>query len=95
MCKYCDEDSYCCEIYKDDIYETYYLDVQTYEWDPYEDGYVRMYIDIEYCPYCGRKLNNEVSKDEVLRRVERHDCTGWFWNYLRNLVLEDIKRRGD
>lgn len=55
MCNYCDEDSYECEVFHDDY--GYYLDVETFEWDEYYyDEFVHIRLDINYCPYCGRKL---------------------------------------
>lgn len=57
MCKYCNPNSDDCRIFKDSLTEDWYLDVETSEWDSYDDGYVhqREYY-ISYCPYCGRKL---------------------------------------
>ncbi|MDU6995956.1 MAG: hypothetical protein E6356_13935 [Terrisporobacter othiniensis] len=36
--------------------EGYELVIQTSEWDDYRDGWVYERIDINYCPFCGRKL---------------------------------------
>ena len=55
MCNYCDEDSYECEVFRGD--NGYYLDVETFEWDDYYDENVHIRLDINYCPYCGRKLD--------------------------------------
>ena len=54
MCNYCDENSYECEVFRGD--NGYYLDVETSEWDDYYDGFIHIELDINYCPYCGRKL---------------------------------------
>lgn len=54
MCNYCDENSYECEVFRGD--NGYYLDVETSEWDAYYDEIVHVRLDINYCPYCGRKL---------------------------------------
>lgn len=35
-----------------------YLDVETMEWDDYNDGFIHIRLDINYCPYCGRKLDD-------------------------------------
>lgn len=56
MCKYCDENSYECEVFRGD--NGYYLDVETSEWDEYYDEIVHIRLDINYCPYCGRKLDD-------------------------------------
>lgn len=37
-------------LYIDPLDNQYYLDIETSEWDEYDDG-------INYCPWCGRKLN--------------------------------------
>lgn len=59
MCKYCDENSYECCIYIDSLSNDYYyyLDIETSEWDEYDDGFVHYKEYINYCPWCGRKLN--------------------------------------
>lgn len=51
MCNYCEENSpeYC--IYIDPLYNDYYLDIETSEWDEYDDGYVHQR---EYINYCAR-----------------------------------------
>lgn len=59
MCEYCDYDSTYNKIHVDPLDNRYYLDVQTYEWDNYDDDFVHMQIYINYCPYCGRKLKEE------------------------------------
>lgn len=57
MCNYCDENSYECEVFRGD--NVFYLDVETSEWDEYYDEIVHIRLDINYCPYCGRKLELE------------------------------------
>lgn len=56
MCRYCDYNSDDCVIFDEPLTNEYYLDIETYEWDDYDDGYVYMKEYISYCPYCGRKL---------------------------------------
>ena len=34
----------------------YQLRVETCEWDDYNDKFIDVYIDINFCPFCGRKL---------------------------------------
>lgn len=57
MCLYCDPESDDCEIFIDPLTNDWYLDVETGEWDSYDDSFIheRVYY-IQYCPYCGRKL---------------------------------------
>lgn len=56
MCKYCDQHSNDCCIYFDSLTKEWYEDIETFEWDDYDDGYVHQKNYINYCPYCGRKL---------------------------------------
>lgn len=56
-CRYCNCESDECEYFQDLYDSQWYQDVETGEWDPYDDGYVHMKIfGVEYCQYCGRKL---------------------------------------
>lgn len=55
MCNYCNENSYECEIFRGG--NGYYLDVETFTWDDYYDENIHIRVDINYCPYCGRKLD--------------------------------------
>ena len=57
MCNYCEENSSECCIYIDPLSNDYYLDIETSEWDYYDDGYIHQKEYINYCPWCGRKLN--------------------------------------
>ena len=43
--------------YKQLSINQYYLDIETSEWDEYDDGFVHQREYINYCPWCGRKLN--------------------------------------
>ncbi len=56
MCNRCDYDSLDNQIYIDPLTNEYYLDIETFEWDDYDDGLVHQREYILYCPYCGRKL---------------------------------------
>lgn len=56
MCKYCDQHSNDCCIYFDPLIKEWYEDIETFEWDDYDDEYVHQKNYINYCPYCGRKL---------------------------------------
>lgn len=60
MCKYCDSASNECEIFFDPLTNEYFLDIQTSEWDAYDDDWVHQKEYISYCPWCGRDLENKV-----------------------------------
>ena len=65
MCKYCDYDSTDCEIFQDSENKRWYINHQTTSWDDYYDDWIYDHIYINYCPWCGRKL--EEKNDESLR----------------------------
>lgn len=69
MCKYCNQDSWERCIYYDPLTEEYYLDIETTEWDSYDDGFIHQNEYISYCPYCGRKLDSK--KEGVDMEKER------------------------
>lgn len=50
MCNYCEENSPECCIYIDPLSNDYYLDIETSEWDEYDDGFVHHIEYINYCP---------------------------------------------
>ena len=56
MCDYCDYNSSKCCIFKDPLTNDWYLNVETFQWDEYSDGYIYQKEYINYCPYCGKKL---------------------------------------
>nr|DAV57674.1 MAG TPA: zinc-ribbon family protein [Caudoviricetes sp.] len=56
MCNRCNYDSPDNRIYLDPLTNEYYLDIETSEWDEYDDGFVHQREYIAYCPWCGRKL---------------------------------------
>lgn len=56
MCKYCDGNSDECRIWIDPLDDEYYLDIETSEYDEYNDDYVYQREYVNYCPFCGRKL---------------------------------------
>lgn len=60
MCKYCNPTSNECEIFSDPLTQEYFLDIQTSEWDTYNDDWVYQKEYISYCPWCGRDLENKV-----------------------------------
>ena len=56
MCNRCNYDSPDNQIYVDPLTNEYYLDIETSEWDEYDDGFVHQREYISYCPWCGRNL---------------------------------------
>lgn len=50
MCNRCDYDSPDNRIYVDPLTNEYYLDIETSEWDEYDDGFVHQKEYISYCP---------------------------------------------
>ena len=65
MCNRCDYDSPDNQIYVDPSTNEYYLDIETYEWDEYDDGFVHQKEYISYCPWCGRKLGEQKYEDRI------------------------------
>jgi len=56
VCKFCDYGSKKCEIFQDGLDSTWYLDVNTYEYDEVGKDYIYIKVPIKYCPYCGSEL---------------------------------------
>lgn len=56
MCNRCNHDSPDSQICVDPLTNEHYLDIETSEWDEYDDGFVHQKIYILYCPWCGREL---------------------------------------
>ena len=56
MCKYCNIDSDNCCIYHDEDNNHNFIDIETSQWDEYNDEFFCFREYINYCPYCGRKL---------------------------------------
>lgn len=65
MCNRCDYDSFDNQIYVDPLTNEYYLDIETSEWDEYDDGFVHQKEYISYCPWCGRKLGGKKNGAET------------------------------
>lgn len=47
-----------CETHEHSFAELYdaKLELETEEWDYYNDTYVKISMDVNYCPLCGRNL---------------------------------------
>lgn len=56
MCERCNPDSYGNRIYLDDKTNKWYLDIETSDWDDYNDYFFHQREYIDFCPWCGRKL---------------------------------------
>lgn len=56
MCSSCDYDSAHCEIFWDDMTDSWFLDVATNEYDSCDGGFIHQRYYLNYCPQCGRKL---------------------------------------
>lgn len=59
MCNRCNYDSPDNQIYIDPLTNEYYLDIETFEWDEYDDDFVHQREYIAYCPYCGQPYKNQ------------------------------------
>ena len=57
MCSQCDYNSDTCNVFLDSLTNSWYLDIETAQWDEYDDGWVHYKEYINYCPYCGEKLS--------------------------------------
>lgn len=55
-CEYCNDNSSDCRIFEDPLDGQWYLEIQTSEWNDYDDDFVYIREYINYCPYCSRKL---------------------------------------
>lgn len=68
-CEYCDTNSDHCLVFYEQPTDEWYLDVQTEEWDSYDDDFVHQRVYINYCPYCGRSLYAQ-SEPKTCRRCK-------------------------
>ena len=60
MCPYCDYNSYKNMIFKDPLTNEWYLKVMGTGWDSYNDDW--QHENVYYCPFCGRDLNEDESR---------------------------------
>ena len=65
MCKYCDINSNYNEYFIDPLDNQWYQEIETMEWDEYDDGFVHQKKYITYCPWCGRKLGGKKNGTET------------------------------
>ena len=65
MCDYCNPKMYDREVYYDTTSDTWFLDIETGEWSDYNDDFIHIHRQINYCPYCGRRLRCKNEKNEV------------------------------
>ena len=71
MCDYCNPKMYDREVYYDATSDTWFLDIETREWSDYNDDFVHIKRQINYCPYCGRRLRCKNEKNEVYIEMNR------------------------
>ena len=70
MCEYCDINSDKCCVFADSLTNDWYLNIETSQWDQYNDGWVYHREYINYCPYCGRRLENiKADTEERLKKL--------------------------
>lgn len=77
MCSRCDYDSPDNRIYVDPLTNEYYLDIETSEWDEYDDGFVHQKEYIAYCPLVWQEV----------RRKEKWCRNRNEFSYLRMMML--------
>lgn len=65
MCDYCNPKMYDREVYYNSTDDTWYLDIETGEWSDYNDDFIHIHRQINYCPYCGRRLRCKDKKNEI------------------------------
>lgn len=64
MCDRCDPHLYDSDILYDYDSKSWYLDIETGEWNTYNDDFIHQRVWINYCPWCGRKLPERSPEDE-------------------------------
>ena len=87
MCRYCDYESDDNRIFIDPLTNEYYLDIETSEWDDYDDGFVHQKGYINYCPWCGRKLADETGFENNIMKIKFKNGS-----YLESIKSTNIKR---
>ena len=65
MCDYCNPKMYDCEVYYNPTDNAWYFDIETGEWSDYDDDFIHIKRQINYCPYCGRRLRCKNEKNEI------------------------------
>lgn len=90
MCKYCDSASNECEVCFEPLTQEYFLNIQTSEWDTYNDDWVYQKEYISYCPWCGRDLENKVDflKDKTPVLKFTTNCTLDYVDTLYKTLVE-------
>ena len=70
MCEYCDINSDKCCVFADPLTNDWYLNIETSQWDQYDDGWVYHREYINFCPYCGKQLKDvKTSIEKRLRKL--------------------------
>lgn len=65
MCDCCNPKMYDHEVYYNPTDDAWYFDIETGEWSDYDDDFIHIQRQINYCPYCGRRLRCKDKKNEV------------------------------
>lgn len=65
MCDMCNPKMYDREVYYNSTDDAWYLDIETGEWSDYNDDFIHIQRQINYCPYCGRRLYCKNEKNEI------------------------------
>ena len=60
MCNRCNYDSPDNRIFINPLTNEYYLNIETSEWNEYDGDFVHQREYILYCPWCGRKLGEQI-----------------------------------
>ncbi len=60
MCNRCNYDSPDNRIFINPLTNEYYLNIETSEWNEYDGDFVHKREYILYCPWCGRKLGEQI-----------------------------------
>lgn len=65
MCDMCNPKMYDREVYYNSEDDSWYFDIETGEWSDYNDDFIHIQRQINYCPYCGRRLRCKNEKNEI------------------------------
>ena len=84
MCRHCDGESPENNIWKDGASGDWYIEfpVDTNDGEDWLDTYLEEYIN--YCPYCGRKLDNKIARSGAMVARQTH--------YLKVKVFKSLLR---
>lgn len=75
MCDCCNPKMYDHEVYYNPTDDAWYFDIETGEWSDYNDDFIHVQRQINYCPYCGRHLRCKDEKNEIHTETYDTDAT--------------------